>query len=277
MLTSKGVVMLPPLGPTGRNIFAGLMPLGENERAGDRVMRRLAAGRMLAEDDPAALVAGLHIDAAIRALESESRTLQRRADLLATREGALAAASDMVSELQALATQAAGSTLSEAERQALEIEAASIVRAIEHTAGGATFAGEKLFNSTLTSGIGETEGLGPSGEPAVHALADVGRSLNIADDPALVQAIAEAAVSDLAEMRGRIGAEIAGDITPRSRAVEAALVNLAKAHSLVVDADYAREAAALMRAEILTQSSRYLLALDRRNSTLAVNIIAGAA
>lgn len=269
--------MVSPLGLPPRNIFAGLAPLRENERMLDRTMQRLATGKAVnaGRDDPAGLVAGLHLDAAIRALDAESRSLQRRADLLATRDGTLAAASDMAAELGALAVEAASSsTLTDAEKRALDIEAASIVRAIEHTTGSATFAGEKLFERPLTADVGATE-IAPGG--ATHTLADVGRSLDLSADPALVERIASRAVADLATRRAEIGAEIAVDIGPRSRALDAEITNLARAHSLIIDADYARETAALSRAEALTAASRFLLALDARNSALAANLVAGAA
>jgi len=272
--------VLSPLGQPARNIFAGIMPLRENERTADRTMRRLATGRSITSgsDDPAGLIAGLRLDSVIRALDAESKSLQRRADVLATKDGALAAAGDMAGELRAIAVEAAGSsTLSDAERQALEVEAASIVRAIEHTAGGASFAGERLFDSSLTAELGETEAMDPgSGEMAGYTLADVGRSLALFDDPALVESIADAAASELAVMRGRIGAEVANEIEPRSRAIDAELRSLSQAHSLIVDADFARETAQLIRSETLAQASRSLLALDGRNAALAVDLLGAA-
>jgi flagellin len=273
--------MLSPLGQPGRDVFTGLTPLRQHERMADRSMRRLATGRAInsGSDDPAGLIAGVHLDAAIRALDAESRSLQRRADVLATKDGALAAASDMTAELKAIAVEAASSsTLSDAEKHALEVEAASIVRAIEHTTGSATFAGEKLFDSSLATELGATEGVDPdSGDPATYTLADVGRTLDLFDDPAMIASIADAAVSDLAVIRAEIGAEVAIDIEPRTHALGVEMVNLSSAHSLIVDTDYARETAALMRTQTLAQASRFLLALDGRNSTLALNLLAGAA
>lgn len=270
--------MLSPLGMPDRNLFAGLRPLRENETLRDRAMQRLATGRAInsAADDPAGLIAGLHLDAAIRALGAESRSIQREAGRLSTQDGALAAAGDMVAELQGLAVQAANTgAMSDAERQAVEVESASIVRAIEHTAGGATFGGEKLFDSSMTAELGATETDDGSGGTAT--LADVGRTLTLTDNAALVAQIADQASSDIATIRGQIGATIADELQPRSRAIDAATLNLTKAHSRIVDTDYARETAALARAEILGQASRYLLAMDARNTQSAVALLAGAA
>ena len=270
--------MFTPIGLPKPNLFDGLRPLRENERMLDRTMHRLATGKAIntGKDNPAGLIAGLHLDAALRALDSESRALQREASYLATKDGALAAAGDMLGELKGLSVQAADETLSDAERRALEIESASIVRAIEHTTGAATFAGEKLFDKPITGELGAME-VEEGGEMVERDLADVGRDLNVSDDPALVGQIADQAAGDLATMRGEIGARIANELVPRSRSIDTEMIRLSQARSMIVDADYALETAALMRAETLAQASRYLVALDARNTGLALDLLAGAA
>lgn len=271
--------MFMPLGLPKPNIFAGLQPLRENERLLDRAMQRLATGKMInsGKDDPAGLISGLHLDAAIRALDAESRNIQREAGYLATRDGALAAAGDMLGELKGLAVEAANTgAMSDAERKALDIEAASIVRAIEHTTGAAAFGGEKIFDQPVTGEVGavETE---EGADTVSRTLADVGRTVSLSGNASLVGQIADKAVGDLATMRGEIGATIADQLTPRSRAIDTEMLRLAQAHSIIVDADYAVETAALMRADLLTKASSYLVALDSRNSGLALNLLAGAA
>lgn len=270
--------MLSPLGLPKPNLFAGLRPLRENETMRDRTMQRLATGKMInaGRDDPAGLIRGLQLDAAIRALDAESRNIQREAGSLATKDGALAAASDMAGELKGLAIQAADSTLSDAERRALDIEAASIVRAVEHTTGAASFAGEKIFDTPITGEVGATDNP-EGGQPVSYTLADVGRAFNLSDNPELAGQIADRAVGDLATMRGEIGATIANDLQPRSRAIDTEMINLAQAHSVIVDTDYAAQTAALMRADLLTQASRYLVALESRNTGLALDLLSGAA
>ncbi len=270
--------MMSPLGLPKPNMFAGLRPLRENESMLQRSMERLATGRMInsGRDDPAGLIAGVHLDAAIRALDAESRAIQREASYLATKDGALSAAADMAAELEGLTVQAADSTLSDAERDALEIEAASIVRAIEHTTGAASFAGEKLFDAPLTGEIGALE-IEESGETTSYTLADVGRGLSLRDDAETIGQIAGLASSDIATQRGEIGARIANELQPRSRAIDTEMIRLAQAHSVIVDADYARETASLMRAEVLAKASRYLVALESRNTGLALDLLLGAA
>ncbi len=271
--------MFMPLGLPDPNIFAGLRPLRENETMVSRTMQRLATGRRInaGKDDPAGLITGERLNAAIRALDAESRAIQREASYLATEDGALAATGDMLGELKGLAVEAANSgAMSDAERNALDIEAASIVRAIEHTAGASTFAGQKIFDEPITSEIGAVE-VTAGGETVAYTLADVGRGVSLSDNPALVEQIADQAVSDLATMRGEIGATIANELEPRSRAIDTEMLSLAQAHSAIVDADYALETATLARAQMLAQASRFLVTIDARNSGLALDLLAGAA
>ena len=271
--------MFMPLGLPKPNMFAGLQPLRENERLMDRAMQRLATGKMInsGKDDPAGLITGEQLKAAIRALDAESRVLEREANYLATKDGSLAATGDMLVELRGLAVEAANTgAMSDAEREALDIEAASIVRAIEHTTGAAVFAGEKVFEGSLTSELGGVE-VEEGGETTSYSLADVGRGVSLLEDAALVEQIAAQAVSDLATMRGEIGATIANEIEPRSRSINTEMINLTKAKSMIVDTDYAAETAALVRADLLTQASRFLLSLDSRNSSMALDLLSGAA
>lgn len=270
--------MLSPLGLPKPNIFAGLRPLRENESMLERSMQRLATGRMInaGRDDPAGLIAGLHLDAAARALDAESRAIQREAAYLATEDGALGAAADMVGELEGLAVQAADSTLTDAEREALQIEGASIVRAVEHTTGAASFGGEKVFDTPLTGEIGVVQAE-EGGQSTGYTLADVGRTLNLRENAGVVGEIARRAAADIAVRRAEIGARISNELAPRSRTLDTEMVRLTQARSLIIDTDYAREASALVRASVLTDASRYLVALNARNAGLAFDLLSGAA
>lgn len=263
--------MLPTAGLPGRNIFAGLMPLRASETLIQRSIERMATGRMInrGADDPAGLISGQQLESTIRALEAESRTLARESDYLASRDGALEATGDMVSELRGLAVRAADSTLGDAEREALEMQAASIVQAVEHTASTAEFGDRALLDDDLAAELGATE----AADGHTYALADIGRSLNISDDPALAETIADAAAADIATRRGETGAQIATDIEPRRRAIDTELVNLSRAYSAVMDTDYAAESVALTRAQLLADASRFLLSLDSANAGLAADLL----
>jgi len=150
--------------------------------------------------------------------------------------------------------------MSDAEREALDIEAASIVRAIEHTTNAASFAGEKLFDSSISGDVGNVS-VEDGGETSNYTLADVGRGLSLSADAALIDQIASQAAGDLATMRGEIGASIAYDLEPRARAIETEATNLSAARSIIMDTDYAGESAAHNRLSVLADAARASLVI----------------
>ncbi len=256
--------MLTPIATHSSAAPVALRSLQQNQQALGKSMERLSTGNAInaAKDDPAKLMAGINLDAALRTLDAESRAIQRESSVLATKDAALGAAGEMIADLKGLAVQAANTgAMSDAEREALDIEAASIVRALDLTTSAASFAGEKLFDGSVADDLGSGDEGGGD-----YSLADVGNGLSLSNDAELIATIADRAVSDLATMRGEIGATIANDLNHRANAIDTEMTNLAEARSQIMDTDYAKETAALNRAEMLTQASRFVLAFDSRHA-----------
>lgn len=256
--------MITPIAAQTSAFPVALRSLEQNQQALGKSMERLATGNAInaAADDPAKLMAGINLDAALRSLDAESRAVQRESSVLSTKDAALGAAGEMIADLKGLAVQAANTgAISDAEREALDIEASSIVRALDLTTSSASFAGEKLFNGSLADDLGGgAEGGGD------YSLADVGNGLSLSSDAELIAKIADRAVSEVATMRGEIGATIANDLRHRANAIDTEMTNLADARSMIMDTDYAREAATLNRADLLTQASRFVLAFDSQRA-----------
>jgi flagellin len=255
----------------------GLGPLQQAQQLRADSMQRLATGNAInrAKDDPSGLMAGINLDAALRTLDAETRSLERETSVQATRDGALSSAGEMLADLKGLAVQAANTgAMSDAEREALDIEAASIVRAIEHTTDSASFAGEKLFDGSVADELGGVA-VDENGGTNNYNLADVGRGLSLSGDAALIAQIADRAVGDLATMRGEIGAKVANGLGPRSRAIDAEATNLAEARSIIMDTDYASESASLSRSMLLSDSSLASLLIDNASSANVLNLLGG--
>jgi len=255
----------------------GLRPLLQNQQALAGSMERLATGNAInrAADDPSGLMAGINLDAALRTLDAETRSLERETSVQATRDGALSSAGEMIADLKGLAVQAANTgAMSDAEREALDIEAASIVRAIEHTTNAASFAGEKLFDSSISGDVGNVS-VEDGGETSNYTLADVGRGLSLSADAALIDQIASQAAGDLATMRGEIGASIAYDLEPRARAIETEATNLSAARSIIMDTDYAGESAAHNRLSVLADAARASLVIANAQPNSVLHLLGG--
>jgi flagellin len=249
----------------------GLLPalhaLHKNQQLYNRALQRLATGS--APSNPAALFAGLELDASLHALDAESRSLTREASALAAKDGALESIGELTGRLESLAVRASDSTLSDAERQALELEADSIADAIRHTTQSASFAGERLFDDDFIHTLGVVDG---QTEPSTHSLADVGDAANLLDNPDLVARIARAAAGDVSQLRADIGARIGNEITHRLDLVNEQMASLSLARSLILDTDYAQETAELARTGVLTAASLSLLGLRRDDTAIRLLI-----
>lgn len=265
--------MFTPIGTSVPPI--GLRPLQQTQQSLADSMQRLATGSAInaASDNPAGLMAGINLEAALRVLDAESRSIQRESSILATKDGALAPVGEMLSDLKGLAVQAANSgAMSDEEREALDLQAASIVRAIEYTTGASTFAGESLFEGRFSDDVGSVS-VEEGSETTEYTLADVGRGLSLSGDAELISQIADQAIGDVATMRGEIGATIANELEPRARAIDTEFVNTASARSLIMDTNYASETASLVRLSALADASRASLVIGGRMSTAVLDLL----
>lgn len=191
--------------------------------------RRINAGR----EDPAGLIASERLGAQIRALEAESRAIERNEALARTADGALAEAGAMLDRRESLAVAAANTgTMSDAERAAIQLEMDSIDQSVDRTLRSASFGGTPLFSGEVS--IPTREGSFPLERPDA--------------DP-----------GSIAEMRGRIGAFERNELGSRHNALKAEFENAASARSLILDTDNAKVSAAIARDSLLVNASVSLL------------------
>jgi len=88
-----------------------------------------------------------------------------------------------------------------------------------------------------------------------------GGALDPMTNPGGAQASIASAISDIATMRGQIGAFQANQLAPMQRANAAAMENTAAARSSIRDTDYAAESANLSRLSLLGASSLRVLGM----------------
>ena len=241
-----------PAGPI--SLFAQ-RSLGQAQQAINEALVRLATGKRLtsARVDPAAMIAVTRMQADVMANLKQIEAMERENARLSTEEGAASVISDMLVDLDGLAVQAANSgAMSDAEREALQMEADSVVQAIDHVA---RISG--LSQSYSSSSLGSTEGPNPGSGANGDSLADVtaGGSLNLVDgDIENAQRVIRAAISAVATRRGQIGLQIR-EHQSMQRALSTEFESLSGAISLLGDADFAKETSALARGKVLEQAS----------------------
>ncbi len=234
-------------------------------------LEKLATGQRInrGKDDPAGLITSENFRAVLAALDAETRSLQRVDSVANVAESALSEISGLLVEATGLAVASANTAgFSDAERAANQMELDSIVFAINRIANSTSFNGDRLLDGTATLSAGgasitiSSAAASALGEIDIdgttHTLIDVasGGSLNIAngDLEGTLQTI-RAAMNQVATQRGTIGAFQKNTVASQISTNQVAFENVAAANSLIRDTDYAKETAALSRAQVLNQSS----------------------
>ena len=92
-----------------------------------------------------------------------------------------------------------------------------------------------------------------------------GGSADLTNDPTTAARIIEEAINQITSLRGRLGAFQRTSLETNRNALNDTLTNLTEAESLIRDADFAAETAALTRAQILVQSGTAVLAITNQN------------
>lgn len=135
--------------------------IGQHSRQIGAIMERLITGKRInrASDDPAGLAAATNLERDSMALKGEASSNNAQIHKLSVIDGHSSVLADLAIDLESVVLTAANrDALSEAEREGLQIEADSLIRAMQHIYETATFKGERLFHgSLLVSSAGSTK------------------------------------------------------------------------------------------------------------------------
>ena len=258
------------------------------DRGAAPLMHQLATGLRInrAPDDPAGLIAAEQLRAALAGLESESRAIERAAAAAHVAESALAEISGLLTEAQAVALARANpGGFSPAELDAYQLELDSIIGAVDRIASTTTFAGRKLLDGSATldaAGASVTIGSASSGdigevthEGVTRHLTDARFGAALAEDPAVAFESARAAGAAIGAILGRLGAFQRATLGPAMRARAVAIENVAAAHSVIRDTDYAAATAALARAIVLRDVAGSVSGLANLQAGAVLNLLGG--
>lgn len=140
--------MFNPIGPPP---LGGLFALYRANSALNTSLERLATGYRInrGSDGPAALIASENLRSHLSALEAASRNIDRADSVLNVAESGLGEVGSLLGDLDALAVSAANTgAMSDAERQALQIQADSIIRAIDRTGISVSFGSQRVLDGS---------------------------------------------------------------------------------------------------------------------------------
>ena len=260
-------------------------------------MERLSSGLRInhAADDAAGITASESMRSQLAGLRTANDNASRAIALLQTADSGLEQIGIMLIRLKELAEQSADSTLNLSNRSGLSTEAAALVKEIDRIASATTYNGISLIDSVgvtnLTFYVGDgtpqtaaadqVVGLALKGVALDAAgLGSIGGAhigLTVADF--LIQSSAEAlvpiidaAVTTLATVRTDVGAF--QNRLERSQAnIQSAIENTTRSESTIRDADFALEASAMTRAQILAQTGASMLQQANILPQLALTLI----
>ncbi|MEM7623864.1 MAG: flagellin [Planctomycetota bacterium] len=249
---------------TNIQALVGANALAKANQALNETFVRLSTGQAInrGADDPAGLIASEQLSRELAALDAESRSVERSRAVADTADGALAEVSKQLADARGLAVQAANTgAMSDAEREAIELEYASIQRSVARSLDTATFNGRALFDGTVAPSDGASLRSADDGgeftlpDLTLRGLGEVvdgGTSLTLADtvkngkadlfDPQSREAgvrVLDAAIAQISGIRGEIGAFTSNTLGPAQTTIRTSAENLSAARSGIRDSDFA--------------------------------------
>ena len=248
-------------------------------------MERLTSGLRInrASDDAAGLTVSELMRSQIAGSKQANQNISQALTLLQVADGGLEQVGGMLRRLKELAIQSADGTLNATNRSGISLEAAALIAEIDRIAETTTFNGVSLISSAGSGSTNFTFYLGDGSASIASAnqqagvnikginfLADgtgsIGDNLvalTVADflsqtSAAAIVSVADTAVNSVAQIRTELGA-FSNRLSRSQINIQTIMENTANAESIVRDADFAAEASAMTRAQILTQSGISML------------------
>lgn len=247
-----------------------------------RAMLRISSGYRInsAADDPAGLAISEKMRAQIRGLNMAAKNIQDGISLVQTAEGALNETHDMIQRMRELAIEAANDTLTDDDRQKLELEFQELKKEIQRISTDTEFNTKTLLNGDhATKGIKIQVGAN-SGQNIELFINGMGsEALGLKDASIATQEDADKAISTMDEALKRVSNERSrlGAYQNRLEHAYNANVNTAEnlqaAESRIRDADIAKEMMNMVKAQILMQASQYVLAMHMQQAQSILKLL----
>ena len=262
------------------NVFylAGLRAVGAFRAAQAdyvRAMERISTGLRInrAADDPSGLAISERMRAQIRGLRQASRNAQDAISMLNVADGALNETHAILHRLREIAVYSSTGTLTEAERNALQLEFDELVKAIDDIGGNTQFNTIPLLNGShgeddpLMIQIGANAGqnmdisFGDMTASGLDLRDEEGNIVSVSspEDASAAIDIVDEAINRVSTQRSYIGAKTRR-LEHTINNLDNTAVNLADAESRIRDADIAEEMMNLVKAQIRMQASLAMIA-----------------
>ena len=249
----------------------------------NNAIARLSSGLRVnsAKDDAAGLAIAERMQAQIKGYDVAARNANDGISLLQVADGAMGKISDNLQRMRELAVQAKNGTLNPTDRVNLNREYAELANEVNRIVTGSTFNGNNMFdapNKTLSFQVGTgnavsdtlalnltDNGLAAGNDLTTimtNGAASIQANLNAVDTVAnatTALTTLDASIDAITGIRAVVGAG-QSRLEQVASFADTSSTNLQAARGRIMDADFAKETAALTRAQILQQAGTAMLA-----------------
>ncbi|MET4560615.1 flagellin [Lysinibacillus parviboronicapiens] len=272
--------MLGKWSATGMSILSNM---NQHYNAMSKSMLRISSGYRInsAADDPAGLAISEKMRAQIQGLNMASKNIQDGISLVQTAEGALNETHAMVQRMRELAVQAANDTLTDSDRQQLDLEFQELKKEIQRLSKDTEFNTKTLLNGHYTTNGIKIQAGANAGQNIELHINDMGAgalgldgttSIATREDADKAIATLDESLKRVSNERSRLGA-YQNRLEHAYNANMNTAENLTAAESRIRDADIAKEMMSMVKAQILLQAGQYVLALHMQQAQSILKLL----
>lgn len=256
--------------------------LSSNSRGLNRLVGRLSSGRRVdrAADDAASLGVATNLDTAVRSTRSAIRNAQNGIAMTEVAESAGGQVSDTLQRMRVVAVQASNGIYSGSQRDTLQLEFTGLRSEIARIASTLEFDGIALGNGSTTvvlvqAGIQSdaSSRLGIKlGDLTVSTLGLTAVGVNTVTDARASLDLIDSALLSVSQYRSTLGATM-NRLEASISSSQAYGQALEASSARILDADYAKESAELMKRQILMVAGGASLVHHRRIQGQAIRLL----
>jgi flagellin len=243
-------------------------------------IERLSTGRRInsASDDAAGLAIASRMTAEVRGLNMAIRNAQDGVSLAQTAEGGMNEIGSMLQRMRELAVQSASGTLTDPDRDNLQVEVDELLAQIDDVANRTKFNDVALLDGTNATIAIQTGS--DSGETVDITLTDVNAAalavaavdVSTAGGADTALGLLDTAIDSISTAQATLGAAQNRLQTTVSNLTDR-VANITESRSRIEDVDFSAETTALAKSQILSQASTAMLAQANQSQQNVLSLI----
>lgn len=266
------------------NTAAKYRALRSAQQRGNLALERLSTGKRInrGSDDPAGLVAAEGFRSSIASIEKQLETIEVGFTRLGALDGVYSVATDLAIELEGAVVRAANTAgLGENELDAIQVEVNSILEGLSKVFLTASVGNQQLFRGTDFNLIGTKDVTVTTTDENGNEIESIKRYdlRNLKEfleaDPEAVQDLVEGLTKQYATRRGEIGNNVRS-LESRRNVLLSELETYTGALSNIEDTNIAEETSALVRSQLLEQTSISAILIERQSAETVLSLIESA-